>query len=161
MRLSKRCEYGLRALIDLGIAREQGRPRLRAADLSRHERIPVPFLEQILLQLRKAGYVEGRRGKLGGYALARPMKSIGMGDVVRLFDGRLAPIACVSRVAYERCSCPDEDHCGLRLLMSDVRSAVVSVLDRHTLEDVVEVTLRKMRRNRRRVPFPVLTEVRR
>lgn len=161
MQLSKRCEYGLRALIDLGIAREQGRPWVRASELSAHERIPVPFLEQILLQLRKAGYVEGRRGKNGGYGLAKAMKDIGMGDVVRLFEGRLAPIACVSRVAYERCSCPDEEHCGLRLLMTDVRTAVTSVLDRHTLADVVGVTLRKMRRDRTRLPFPVTVEVRR
>lgn len=158
MQLSKRCEYGLRALIDLGIAGEQGRPFVRAAELAAHERIPVPFLEQILLQLRHEGYLTSRRGKLGGYTLAKPMSAIRMGDVVRLFDGTLAPIACVSHVAYERCSCPDEDHCGLRLLMTDVRTAVVSVLDRHTLADVVEVTMRKFRRNRKRLPFRVLTE---
>ena len=158
MQLSKRCEYGLRALIDLGIAREQGHPYLRAAELARHEGIPVPFLEQILLQLRQEGWLESRRGKGGGYALAKPMGSVRMGDVVRLFEGSLAPISCVSRVAYERCSCPDEDHCGLRLLMTDVRAAVVSVLDRHTLADVVEVTLRKMRRDGTNLPFPVITE---
>ena len=158
MQLSKRCEYGLRALIDLGIAGEQGRPYLRAAELAAHERIPVPFLEQILLQLRQEGYLASRRGKNGGYALAKPMTAIRMGDVVRLFDGMLAPIACVSRVAYARCSCPDEDHCGLRLLMTDVRAAVVSVLDRHTLADVVDVTMRKVRRDRARLPFPVITE---
>ena len=129
----------------------------KAANVIRVGHFPNITHAQALVARRKRWFEE----KLGGYALARPMKSIGLGDVVRRFDGRLAPIACVSRVAYERCTCPDEDHCGLRLLMSDVRSAVVSVLDRHTLEDVVEVTLRKMRRNRRRVPFPVLTEVRR
>jgi len=159
MQLSKRCEYGLRALIDLAIAREQGHPYLRAADLARHERIPVAFLEQILLQLRQAGYLKSRRGKNGGYTLDKPMASVRMGDVVRLFEGSLAPIACVSRVAYQRCTCPDEDHCGLRLLMTDVRTAVVSVLDRFTLADVVGVTLRKLRRDGVRLPFPVTTEV--
>ena len=159
MQLSKRCEYGLRALIDLGIAREQGRPWLRSADLAAHEKIPVVFLEQILLQLRQAGYLESRRGKRGGYALAAPATSVRMGDVVRLFERRLAPIACVSSAAYERCSCPDEDHCGLRLLMMDVRAAVVSVLDRHTLDEVVAVTLRKLRRSRKRPPFCVVPQV--
>jgi Rrf2 family protein len=153
MQLSKRCEYGLRALIDLGIAGEQGRPVVRLRELAAHERIPEPFLEQILIQLRQAGFLESRRGKNGGYALARPVDEIRMGDVVRLFEGQLAPIGCVSKVAYERCSCPDEDHCGLRLLMMDVRSAVVSVLDRTTLADVVGVTLRKLRRDGATHPF--------
>ena len=71
---------------------------------------------------------------------------------------RKPPRVVVSRVAYERCSCPDEDHCGLRLLMTDVRTAVVSVLDRYTLADIVAVTMRKLRRDRARLPFPVLTE---
>ena len=152
MQISKRCEYALRTLIDLGIAHESGRPQLTARASAEHERIPVKFLEQILLQLKLAGYVESRRGKLGGYQLARPMAQIRMGDVVRLVEGSLAPIACVSRVAYERCTCPDEAHCGLRLLMLDVRSAICDVLDRYTLADIVEVTLRKLRRDR--MPFP-------
>jgi hypothetical protein len=65
--------------------------------------------------------------------------------VVRLIDGPLAPIGCVSQTAYEKCSCPDEVHCGLRMLMLDVRNAIAGILDRYTLADVVEVTLRKMR----------------
>lgn len=159
MQLSKRCEYALRALIDVGIARELGRPVIRAADLAAHERIPVPFLEQILLQLRAEGYLASKRGQRGGYSLARPAGEIRMGEVVRLFEGFLAPIACASQVAYERCSCPDEDHCGLRLLMLDVRNAVSHVLDRHTLADVVEVTMRKLRRDGVRHPFVHVLEV--
>jgi DNA-binding IscR family transcriptional regulator len=72
---------------------------------------------------------------------------------VRLLDGPLAPIRCVSVNAYERCSCPDEDHCGLRMLMLDVRQAVGDVLDRNTLADVVKITLRKIRRDHVRIPF--------
>jgi len=76
------------------------------------------------------------------------MKQIKMGEVVRLIDGKLAPIGC-ERTAYEPCSCPDEEHCGLRMLMIDVRNAIANILDRYTLEDVVEVTLRKQQRDSR------------
>jgi Rrf2 family protein len=153
MNLSKRGEYALRALIDIGIAREQGRELLPIRELAERERIPVKFLEQILLQLKEAGFLESRRGKKGGYLLRKSPKSIRIGDVVRLIDGPLAPIPCVSKTAYAPCSCPDEDHCGLRMLMLDVRNSIAEHLDRHTLEDVVEVTMRKLRRDRVVPPF--------
>jgi Rrf2 family protein len=153
MNLSKRSEYALRALIDLGIARELGRPILQVSELAAKEKLPVKFLEQILTQLRGAGYVETKRGKLGGYSLAKPAARIKIGAVIRLLDGPLAPIACVSKTAYERCSCPDEQHCGLRMLMFDVRNAISRVLDRYTLDQIVEITLRKMRRDKVPVPF--------
>ncbi len=122
MKLSKRGEYALRALIDFGIAQELGRPRLQISELVEKEKLPATFLVQILVQLRGAGIIETRRGKHGGYLLARPMNEINFGQVVRLIDGPLAPIACVSQTAYARCTCPDEDHCGLRMLMLDVRA---------------------------------------
>lgn len=152
MKLSKRGEYALRALLDLGIAREVGRPLVQASELAAQEQIPIKFLEQILLELREAGYVASVRGKFGGYRLARAPASIHIGDIVRLIDGPLAPIGCVSQSAYSRCSCPDEDHCGLRLIMLDVRNAISGILDRYTLADVVGVTMRKMRRAG--VPLP-------
>ncbi len=148
MKLSKRGEYALRALIDLGLAQELGRPLLRISELVEKERLPENFLVQILVQLRTAGIVEAKRGKFGGYSLARPMNEINFGQVVRLIDGPLAPIACVSQTAYARCTCPDEAHCGLRMLMLDVRNAIANVLDRYTLADIVEVTLRKLRRDK-------------
>ncbi len=153
MNLSKRSEYALRALIDLGIARELGRPILQVAELSAKEKLPVKFLEQILSQLRVAGYVETKRGKLGGYSLAKPASRIKLGAVIRLLDGPLAPISCVSQSAYERCTCPDEAHCGLRMLMLDVRNSIARILDRATLAQIVEITLRKMRRDSVPVPF--------
>ncbi len=148
MRLSKRGEYALRALIDLGIAQELGRPRLQITELAIKEKLPTKFLEQILTQLKAGGYVATKRGKLGGYFLSKPMNRIRFGAVIRLIEGPLAPIPCVSRTAYERCTCPDEAHCGLRMLMLDVRNAITRVLDRSTLATVVEITLRKMRRNK-------------
>ncbi len=153
MNLSKRSEYALRALIDLGIARELGRPILQVSELVAKEKLPIKFLEQILTQLRQAGYVETKRGKLGGYSLAKPAAKIKIGAVIRLLDGPLAPIACVSQSAYERCTCPDEAHCGLRMLMLDVRNAIARILDRSTLEQIVEITLRKMRRDKVTIPF--------
>jgi Rrf2 family protein len=155
MKLTKRGEYALRALIDFGIAHELGRPLLKIGELVEKERLPVKFLEQILMQLREAGYIEAKRGKAGGYFLAKPPKDIKFGEVIRLIDGPLAPIACVSQTAYERCTCPDEDHCGLRMLMLDVRNAIARILDRYVLADVVDITLRKMKRDQVPIPFMV------
>jgi Rrf2 family protein len=153
MKLSKRGEYALRALIDLGIASELGWPMLQVNELAVKEELPIKFLEQIFAQLKAAGYVKSRRGKFGGYSLARPMRRIKFGAVIRLIDGPLAPIRCVSQTSYARCSCPDEVHCGLRMLMFDVRNAISTVLDRFTLADIVEITLRKYRRDKVAPPF--------
>ena len=153
MKLTKRGEYALRALIDLAIAREAGRDLLPLKEVAARENIPLPFLEQIFAQLREAGIVDGKRGKHGGFFLARPPTNIFMGEIVRLIDGPLAPIACVSQTAYKKCSCPDEDHCGLRLLMLDVRNAIADILDRYSLAQVVEVTLQKLRRDKIALPF--------
>jgi Rrf2 family protein len=153
MKISKRGEYALRALIDLGIASELGWPMLQISELASKEKLPVKFLEQIFTQLKAAGYVSSRRGKFGGYSLSRPMNQIKFGAVIRLIDGPLAPIRCVSQTSYARCSCPDEMHCGLRMLMFDVRNAISTVLDRYTLADIVEITLRKYRRDKVSPPF--------
>jgi len=153
MRVSKRGEYGLRSLINLGIAQELGLPSLRISELAEKENIPIKFLEAILLDLNKAGYLGSKRGKGGGYFIKKRMNKIKIGDVVRLIDGPLAPISCASVTAYAPCSCPDEAHCGLRLLMVDVRNAIAGILDKYTLADIVEVTLRKMRRDKTPLPF--------
>ena len=143
MRLTKKGEYALRTLIRLGVAEKNGEGVISVSSLAEQEHLPFKFLEAILFELRGAGYVESLRGKHGGARLAKPMKSIKMGDVVRLIDGKLAPIGCASETEYEKCTCPDELHCGLRMLMIDVRNAIANILDRYTLDHVVEVTLRK------------------
>ncbi len=153
MKLSKKGEYALRSLINLGIASELNRKLVQVSELAENEQLPVKFLEQILQVMREAGIVESRRGKFGGYRLARPARKILIGEVVRLIDGPLAPIGCVSQTAYEPCTCPDEAHCGLRMLMVDVRNAIADILDRYSLADVVEITLRKMRRDSISLPF--------
>ena len=156
MKLSKKGEYALRSLINLGIAVEVKRSLVQVSELADNEQIPVKFLEQIMQALKEAGLITSVRGKFGGYRLAKPAREITIGQVVRLIDGPLAPIGCVSQSAYEKCTCPDEAHCGLRMLMLDVRNAIAGILDRYTLADVVEITLRKLRRDH--VPLPVSVE---
>jgi len=153
MKLTKKGEYALRALIDLAIAGLVGRRIVRVSELAEKEKLSVKFLEQVMQQLREAGFVESERGKFGGYRLAKSARQISIGEVVRLIDGPLAPIGCVSQTAYTPCSCPDEAHCGLRMLMLDVRNAITGILDRYTLADVVDVTTRKLLRDGLPLPF--------
>ena len=153
MHLSKKSEYALRATIHLGIAAEVGRGTVSGSELAESNRLPLKFVERILQELRETGIVETRRGKFGGYTLAKPAEEISIGQIVRLMDGRLAPICCASENAYQPCTCPDEDHCGLRMIMIDVRNAIANILDRYTVAQVVEVTLRKMRRDGIVPPF--------
>lgn len=153
MTLTKKGEYALRAMIQLGMAKTLGKEIVPVSELAQSNHLPLKFVERILLELREAGYIETQRGKYGGYAVAKPLEKIRMGELVRLIDGRLAPIACASETDYVRCTCPDEDHCGLRMLMIDVRNAIANILDKYTLADVVEVTLRKLRRDNLPLPF--------
>ncbi len=135
MRLSKRGEYGLRAMIELASHKgENGVVQIR--DLAESQQIPAKFLEQILLTLKNAGLLNSKLGAGGGYYLARPPEEITLGQIVRVLDGPLAPIRCVSQMAYEPCGCPDEKTCGLRLIMLDVRNAIAAILDSTTLADV-------------------------
>jgi Rrf2 family protein len=134
MKLSKRGEYGLRAMVDLA-SRPTGTV-VPIKDIAQREQIPVKFLEQILLTLRNAGLLRSRMGVGGGYSLAKAPADITLGQIIRILDGPLAPIRCVSQTAYESCACPDEKTCGLRLVMFDVRNAISEILDRTTLADV-------------------------
>ena len=153
MKVSKRCQYALRALIDMGIAQASGRALLRLGDLAEKENLPLKFLEQIFGQLKEAGYVESKRGKQGGYALALPASEITLGEVIVLIDGALAPIPCAGRGEESSCSCEDPSCCGLRAVMSEVHRAVSGILDRTTLADTVRSTLRKIRRSGAVIPL--------
>ena len=107
-------------------------------DISAQEKIPGKYLEQILLALKNAGILQSRMGIGGGYYLARQPIDINLGQIIRILDGPLAPIRCVSQMAYEPCGCPDERTCGLRMVMGDVRNAIADILDNTTLADVTE-----------------------
>ena len=138
MRLSKRGEYGLRAMIRLAnnASPETPFPVMQIRELSEQENIPIKYLEQILLALKNAGLLQSKMGFGGGYHLARPAEEIDLGQIVRVLDGPLAPIRCVSQMAYEPCGCPDEATCGLRMVMGDVRNAIASILENTSLADV-------------------------
>lgn len=137
MRLSKRGEYGLRAMISLAEAQKNSPTGMvQIKEISAREKIPAKFLEQILLALKNAGLVHSKMGVGGGYYLARAPKEITLGQIVRTLDGPLAPIKCVSQMAYEPCGCPDEETCGLRMVMGDVRNAIANILDKTTLATV-------------------------
>lgn len=135
MKLSKRGEYGLKAMIALATGGPQGTV-LQVRDIAAREQIPAKFLEQIMLMLKNAGLLQSKVGSGGGYHLARPASEITLGQIVRTLDGPLAPIRCVSKMAYQRCVCPDEETCGLRLVMLDVRNAIADILDHTSLADV-------------------------
>jgi len=138
MRLSKRGEYGLRAMIFLAETTNLDNPNpiLQIKDISRRANIPLKFLEQILLTLKNAGLLQSKMGFGGGYYLAKSPSEISLGYIERVLDGPLAPIRCVSQMAYESCDCPDEQTCGLRMVMGDVRNAIAGILDNTTLGDV-------------------------
>jgi Rrf2 family protein len=140
MRLSKRGEYGLRAMIRLAEPfQKDGSPAMmQIKEISQREQISSKFLEQILLTLKNAGLLHSKMGVGGGYYLARPASEITLGQIFRVLDGPVAPIKCVSQMAYESCGCPEEETCGLRLVMSDVRNAIASILDNTSLADVTK-----------------------
>ncbi len=147
MKFSKKSEYGLRAIINLGIAHELGRERVSAGELAAADNLPLKFLEQIFLKFRESGFIDTQRGRHGGYFITKDSKTIRIGTLIRLLDGPLAPISCASVSAYERCSCADETHCGLRMLMIDVRNSLSGILDKYSVHDVVSITLRKIKRD--------------
>ncbi len=140
--LTKKTKYALRSLIHLALKADQG-PVL-IADLAAEENIPKKFLEHILLELNKEGYLASKKGKGGGYFLAQPATKIVIGDVVRLMDGPLAPVACVSKTAYAKCKdCGPENECRIRPVMKRVREAIADVLDQTTLRDMLATPKRK------------------
>jgi Rrf2 family protein len=126
--LSKRSKYAIKALLALA-DHQRGEP-VRIADLAQEEQIPPKFLELILLGLKNQGILQSRKGKGGGYLLARDPGDIYLGQIVRMFDGPLAPVPCASQTAYVACAdCPNEAVCGVHLAMKAVRDATAKVLD--------------------------------
>ncbi len=136
MRLSLRGEYALRALIVLGTNHHL--PVVKIQEISSQQNIPKRFLEQILNDLKSAGIVESKRGLSGGYRLRMRPDQITLAAVIRHVEGPLAPVKCVSERFYERCSCPDEEKCGIRSVMKEVRDAIVEVLEGVTVATLCE-----------------------
>jgi Rrf2 family protein len=135
--LSKKAKYALQALLQL--AREIGQSPVLISELAQRERIPKKFLELILLDLKKHGILQSKKGKGGGYFLGKAPQAITMGQVIRILDGPLAPLPCVSQTAYMKCQeCKDEKTCGIRMVMKEVRDETARILDGTTLADVLQ-----------------------
>jgi Rrf2 family protein len=135
--LSKKAKYGLRAMLYL--AKEKGHGPILISELAQQERIPKKFLEQILLELKNRGLLQSKMGKGGGYFLNKSPQSISFGQLIRYFDGPLAPVPCVSKNFYNRCEeCGDEETCAIRLVMKDVRDSIAEILDKTSLKEALE-----------------------
>jgi len=134
MRLSRRSEYGLRALVDL--VRHDGTGPVALGALAQRNNLPTKFLEQIMATLKHGGIVRTTLGSHGGYEMAADASAVSIGRVIRLLDGALAPLPCVSLRYYGRCSCPDEATCPLRDVMIDVRDEMLEILDKETLAEL-------------------------
>ncbi|TYR33170.1 Rrf2 family transcriptional regulator [Mesorhizobium microcysteis] len=132
--LTRKGKYGLKALVHL--AHLPAGQLAFVNDIASANNIPKKFLDAILGELRNAGFVQSRKGKDGGYRLARPASEIKVGHVVRVLDGPLAPISCASRTRYERCDDCDEATCQVRHMMLDVRAAIAEVLDNRSLAEM-------------------------
>ena len=137
MKLTKRGEYGLKVL--LALAQASGEKTLSLRQISIRVRLPVKFLEQIMMTLKRADFVESVKGKHGGYSLSRDPSKITVGEVVRAIDGPLAPIATAKEI--ERRLERDERHPGLYSLLLDVRNAIAELLDHTSLADICSKSL--------------------
>jgi len=137
--ISKRTQYGLKAILALA-GRYQGEP-VSIGTLAREEAIPLKFLEAILLDLKRFGVLESKKGKHGGYALSRPPSTITFGSLIRMMEGPLAPLPCASETAFQPCKeCRNIEMCGTRILMRQVRDAIAGVLDNTTVAELVRRT---------------------
>jgi Rrf2 family protein len=136
MKLSKKGEYALRAVTYLSCRYVNNSPDdvVQIFEIAKHEAIPEKFLQSILLQLKKNGILRSHRGALGGYTLNRPPGEITLGHVIRVIDGPLAPLGCVSKSAHVACSASTS--CKIQSVMAEVRDAISGVLDNLTFESL-------------------------
>lgn len=133
--LTNKGKYGLKAMVHLA-GMPPGQPALVAV-IAQTNVIPKKFLDAILGELRTAGFVHSKKGRGGGYVLARPATEIMVGSIIRALDGPLAPIGCASVTFYRRCEdCPSDRRCSVRLVMSEVREAIAAVLDSRSLAEM-------------------------
>jgi Rrf2 family protein len=133
--LTRKSKYGLKAMLYLAEHAHSG-PVL-VSELAENQRIPKKFLEAILLELKRHGLLQSKSGKGGGYGLSRKATDITVGQVIRVLEGPLALTPCVSQTAYRRCEeCVDEQTCGVRLAMKEVRDATASILDHTSLDSL-------------------------
>lgn len=136
--LTKKGKYGLKAAVYL--ARLPAGESVQVAEIAEVNSIPKKFLDVILNELRNAGFLASKKGKLGGYRLAKPPEEIVVGEMIRTLDGPLAPFPCASRNAYVPCEDCDVARCEVRRLMVSVRNAMGTVLDTYTLAEMRDIS---------------------
>ncbi len=135
--LTKKAKYAFKALIAL--ARNESNQPILISDIARNEQLPRKFLEAILLELKRGGYLGSKKGAGGGYYLLKPASEIQMTSVIRIIDGPIAMLPCISLNFYERCDeCISEHYCGIRDVMKDVRDATLKILGETTIADMVK-----------------------
>lgn len=135
--ISRKSKYGLIAVLHLARYYQRG-PRL-IVEIAEEENLPRKFLEAILLELRNSGFLDSKKGRGGGYILARAPEKICVGEMIRVLDGPLAPLRCASVSSPVLCTdCKDPHVCCIRALMMDTRDAIASVLDNTTLAQLIE-----------------------
>jgi len=149
--LTRKSKYGVKAMLFL--AEQSVRRPVLIADMAEREQLPKKFLEAILLELKRHGLLGSKKGKGGGYFLGRDPSEITLGQVIRILDGPLALIPCVSQTAYMKCDeCVDEQTCGIRLVMKEVRDATAHILDNTSLVNLNTQVARTRRRARTSKP---------
>ena len=134
--LSKKTQYAFQALMYL--ADKAKEEPVLIAEIARKKKIPLKFLENILLELKNAGILESKKGKGGGYFFAQNPKDVPLAKIIRLLDGPISLLPCVSLYFYEKCKNCDEKNCGLRNVMSQVRDANLKILEKKTIADLVK-----------------------
>jgi Rrf2 family protein len=137
MRVSRKTEYALRALVAMAKRPQQS---FQIQELSEQEAIPIKYLEQILLALRHAGFLSSKRGVGGGYSLRMNPGQIQVGEIIEIMDGPIAPVPCAALRPLEKCSCPDPRTCAVRLLMTELREEITALLGARTIEDMVKLS---------------------
>jgi Rrf2 family protein len=136
--ISQKTKYALKALMVLGDQRARGGPPLRIEEIARLSGAPKRFLEHILLDIRNAGIIASTRGRTGGYALTREPSQVSVSELLRLIDGPMAPLQCLSRKAYQRCEdCTDEETCRIRRVFAEVFWSYLVMIDSLTLSDIL------------------------
>lgn len=146
--ISQRARYAFKALIVLARAGGAG---MQIRDIAEQEQIPRKFLEQILLSMKAGGLISSRRGREGGYALLKDAEAISLGSVLRMIDGPIAPLPCLSKTAYRKCDdCPSEELCGVRAGFAEAYGASLRVLEATTIAQAMKAADGK--KQGRRIP---------
>lgn len=145
--ISKKTKYAINALVYLAKESKDEQP-IQISRIAESENIPRKFLEAILLDLKNAGVLNSKKGKYGGYYLQRKAEDINMAEIMRLFDGPIALLPCVTYLYYQRCEeCVDEEACGIRSVFADLRNETVNLLKKATLAEIVKRNKKLKKKN--------------